>query len=98
MVSKLVEHGIENAVDNLLDDKTARIVKDVGKMAVKHVGKTTNQSPLSLGRKALAVLGGVIVTVQVATAVTTIIVLRKTEDKRIEKVVRKVLEEERKMA
>ena len=97
MVSSLVEHQIENAVDDLFDEKTARVVKGVGKMAVKHVGKAANQGHHFLTKRPLAVLGGVIVGVQIVTAVTTIIVLRKTEDQRIERVVRAVLKEEHRM-
>ena len=102
MVSKIVEHGIENAVDELFDDKTARIVKTVGKAAVKKAGEKITekgvQSTLQVGRKALIALGAVVVTVQVATTVIGLVVLHKAQDRRTERIVRRVLEEENQKA
>ena len=98
MVSKIVEHGIENAVDELFDDKTAHIVKTVGKVAVKKAGEKITekgiQGTLQVGKKALIVLGAVIVTAQVATTAVGLVLLHKAQDKRTERIVRKVLEEE----
>ena len=94
MVGKLVEHGIENAVDNLLDDKTARIVKTVGKAAVKQAGKSIKENNHLIGKKTLVVAGAAIVVAQAAATAIGLVVLHKAQEKRMERVVRKVVREE----
>ena len=51
-----------------------------------------------LGKRALIALGVVIVSVEVITSVVGFVASRKSEEQRIEKVVRRVLEEERQKA
>ena len=94
MVSKIVEHGLENAVDNLLDDKTARVVKSVGKVAIKQAGKSIKENNHLISKKTLAVAGTVILIAQVATTAIGLAVLHKAQEKRMERVVRKVVREE----
>ena len=95
MVNNLVERQIESAVEDLFDDKTARIVKGVTKIAKLQGGDTHLQNALLLGKRTLIVAGAVIVVAQVATTAIGLIALHKTQEKRIERTVRRVLEEER---
>lgn len=95
MVSTIVERQIENAVDDLLDDKTARIVKGVAKIAKAQGSDTHIHNMLLLGKRTLIIAGGVIIAAQIATTAIGLVALHKTQEKRIERTVRKVLAEER---
>lgn len=98
MVSSLVERQIENAVQDIFDDKTVRIVKGVGKIAAKQGGESAIENYRLLGKRTLIVLGAVIVAVQITTTTIGLIALNKAQEKRVERVVRKVLQEERQKA
>ena len=98
MASSFVERQVENAVQDMLDDKAVRIVKGVSRIAAKQGGESTLENYQLLGKRALIVLGIVIVTAQVATSAVSFVMSRKNEEKRIEQVVRRVLEEERQKA
>ena len=95
MASSLIERQMENAVQDLLDDKAVRIVKGVRKMAAKQGGETTIENYQLLGKRTLIALGAIVVTVQVATSVIGFVASRKSEEQRVERIVRRVLEEER---
>ena len=98
MSNSFVERQVENAVQDMFDDKAVRIVKGVSKIAAKQGGESTLQNYQLLGKRALIVLGVVIITVQVSTSVASFIMSRKNEEKRVEQIVRRVLEEERQKA
>ena len=98
MTSSLLERQVESAVQDMFDDKAVRIVKGVSKMASKHGGESIFENYQLLGKRALIALGVVIVAAQLTTAVVGFVVSRKSEEQRIERVVRRVLEEERQKA
>ena len=98
MTSSLLERQVESAVQDMFDDKAVRIVKGVSKMASKQGGESIFENYQLLGKRALIVLGVVIVAAQVTTSVVGFVVSRKSEEQRIERVVRRVLEEERQRA
>lgn len=95
MASSLFERQVENAVQDLLDDKAVRFVKGVSKIAAKQGGESAIQNYQLLGKRALIVLGAAILAVQVTTSAVGFAVSRKSEEQRIERVVRRILEEER---
>lgn len=98
MASDFVERQIESAVRDVVDDKAVRIMKAVSKIAAKQGGGSTLENYQLLGKRALITLGVVIITLQVTTSTVSFIRSRKNEEKRIEQVVRRVLEEERQKA
>ena len=98
MASTFMERQVENAVQDMFDDKAVRIVKGVSKIAAKQGGETTLENYQLLGKRALIALGIVIVGAQLATSVVGFVMSRKNEEKRIEQVVRRVLDEERQKA
>ena len=98
MVSSVIERQVENAMEDLLDDKAVRVVKGISKMASKQGGDSTLENYQLLGKRAIIVLGAAIVAVQVATSAVGFIASRKSEEQRIERIVRRVLEEERQKA
>ena len=95
MASTFIERQMENAVQDLLDDKAIRIVRGVRKMAAKQGGETTIENYQLLGKRTLIALGAVIVTVQITTSVIGFVASRKSEEQRVERIIRRVLEEER---
>ena len=95
MASSLIERQVENAVQDMFDDKAVRIVKGVSRMAAKQGGESTIQNYQLLGKRALIVLGVVVVAVEVTASVVGLVMSRRSEEQRIERVVRRVLEEER---
>ena len=98
MASSFVERQIESAVQDLVDDKAVRIVKGISRFAAKQGGESTLENYQLLGKRALIVAGIAIVAVQVTTSAVGFVVSRRNEEKRIEQIVRRVLEEERQKA
>ena len=89
MVGALIERQVESAVQDMFDDRAVRFVRRLSKMAAKQGGESTIQNYQLLGKRAL------IGTVQIATSAVGFVISRKSEEQRIERVVRRVLEEER---
>ncbi|MBO4353090.1 MAG: hypothetical protein J5818_06315 [Eggerthellaceae bacterium] len=98
MNSSFIERQMENAAKEMFDDKTIRIMKSVGKIASKQGGGNAIENYQLLGKRALIALGVVVVAAQVTTSAIGFVVSRKSEEQRIERVVRRVLEEERQKA
>ena len=98
MASSLIERQVESAVQDMFDDKALALMKGVSKMASKQGGKSVLENYQLLGKRALIVLGAVIVAVQLTTSAVGFVASRKSEEQRIERVVRRVLEEERQKA
>ncbi len=94
MENSLVERHIENAVEDMFDDKAVRFMKGVSKLAARQGGETTIDNYKLLGKRALIVAGAAILAVQVTTSIVGLVASRKSEEQRIEKVVRRVLDEE----
>ena len=95
MDNMFIEQQVKHAVRGLLDEKTAKALDGIGKIAAKQGGATTIENYKLLGKRALIVLGVAVVAVQATASVVGLVMSRKTEEQRIEKVVRRVLEEER---
>ncbi len=95
MVGALIERQVESAVQDMFDDRAVRFVRRLSKMAAKQGGESTIQNYQLLGKRALIVLGVAVVAVEVATSIVGFVISRKSEEQRIERVVRRVLEEER---
>ena len=95
MVGALIERQVESAVQDMFDDRAVRFVRRLSKMAAKQGGESTIQNYQLLGKRALIVLGVAVVAVEVATSIVGVVISRKSEEQRIERVVRRVLEEER---
>ncbi len=91
MNNALVEHQIEKAFGN----KAVRIMKQVGKLASKQGGATAVENYQLLGKRTLIALCAAVATVQIAASAIGLAVSRKSEEQRIERIVRRVLEEER---
>ena len=95
MAGTFIERQVENAVQDMLGDKAVRIVKGIGKMAEQQGGDSAVENFQLLGKRALIALGVVIVAVEVTTSAVSFVISRKGEEQRIERIVRRVLEEER---
>lgn len=95
MGESFVERQIDNAVQEVAGDKAVRIVKQVRRIASKQGGENAIANYQLLGKRALITLGVVLVAVQVTSTVVSFVVSRKNEEQRIERIVRRVLEEER---
>ncbi|MDO5117382.1 MAG: hypothetical protein Q4D34_02730 [Eggerthellaceae bacterium] len=95
MSSSLIERQVENVVQDVFDDKAVRIVKGISKLAAKQGGESTMQNYKLLGKRALIALAVVVVAVQLTSSAVGFMMSRKNEEKRIEQVVHRVLDEER---
>ncbi len=98
MASSLLERQLESAVQNVFDDKAVRIVRGINKIASKQGGDSALENYQLLGKRALIVLGVTIVAVQLTSSVISFVVSRRSEEQRIERIVRRVLEEEQQKA
>lgn len=98
MTSSLIERQMESAIQDMFDDKAVRIMKSLSKLAAKQGGGSTLENYQLLGKRALIVLGVALVAVQVTTSIVGFVASRKSEEQRIERVVRRVLEEENQKA
>ena len=91
----LIEHKVEDVVTDLFDEKTVRTMKGINKIASKQGGDSIIKNYQLLGKRTLIVVGGTLLVVNVVTSVASFIISRKSEEKRVERIVRRVLEEER---
>lgn len=94
MTKSFVERQIEDAVQGMFDDKAVRFMKGVSEMAAKQGGASTAENYRLLGKRALIALGGAVVAVQVTTSLVGLLASRKSEEKRVERIVRRILAEE----
>ena len=95
MANSPIDRQIENAVQDLFDDKFVRFVKGVSRIAAKQGGESALENYKLLGKRALIIGGVALVAVQTVTSIAGFAVSRKSEEQRIERVVRRILEEER---
>ena len=95
MVDTFIERQLESAMQDMFDDKAARIMKYVNKLAAKQGGASTIENYRLLGKRVLIGVGVVVAVVQVTTSVVGFVMSRRSEEQRMERVVRRVLEEER---
>ncbi|MBQ9068801.1 MAG: hypothetical protein IJ131_07040 [Eggerthellaceae bacterium] len=95
MPESLVEYQLENALRNVIGDKAGFVMKRVSKLAAKQGGATTLENYKLLGKRALIALGVTVVAVQAVTSLVGMAVSKRNEEQRVERVVRRVLEEER---
>ena len=94
MGCSLFEHQLEGAMRDAIGETGIRVIKGVDKIASRQGGENAIHNYQLLGKRALIVFGAVFVGVQVVSSV----IARRNEERRIERVVRRVLEEERQQA
>lgn len=98
MESSLVANQLEDIVQNLLGnkfgDKGVIFADRVSKIAAKQGGETTAENYQLLAKRALIAFGATVIAVQVVGSIIGLVSSRKTEEQRIEKVVRRVLSEQ----
>lgn len=95
MSRSFVERQIESAVQDAVGEKAVRVVKGVSKIAARQGGETMLQNYQLLGKRTLIALGVVIIAAQLTSSVVGFVVSRKSEEQRIERIVRRVIAEER---
>lgn len=95
MVNSLIERQMESAVREMLDDRAVRFFKGLRKIASRQGGESTMHNYQLLGKRALIAAGITIITVQTVGSIVGFVISRKNEEKRVERIVRRVLEEER---
>lgn len=86
---------IKRHIKAVLGAKAVRALKGVGELAAKQSGETLLDNYKLLGKRAVIVVGVTVVAVQVVTFAIGTAIARKSEERRIERVVQRVLEEER---
>ena len=94
MAGSLIERQVENAMWEMFDDKAARFMRVVSRLAAKQGGASTAENYQLLGKRVLIVAGVVVVVVQVTTSVVSFVASRKSEEQRMERVARRVFAEE----
>ncbi len=95
MVDSFIERQIESTVQDAFGEKALSLVRGISKIAAKQGGETSIQNYKLLGKRALIGFGVALVAVQAVTSVVGFVVSRKSEEQRIERIVRRILEEER---
>ncbi|MBE6473542.1 MAG: hypothetical protein E7Z99_08260 [Coriobacteriaceae bacterium] len=95
MVNSLIERQMESAVQDMFDDRAVRFFKGLRKIASRQGGESTIHNYQLLGKRALIAAGITIITVQTVGSIVGFVISRKNEEKRVERIVRRVLEEER---
>ena len=98
MAGSYIERQMESAVEDMLNDKAVRFAKVISKLAAKQGGASVIENYQLLAKRALIVAGVAIVSVQAVTSIVNFVVSRRSEEQRIERVVRRVLEEEKQKA
>ena len=89
MINSIIEQQVQNAAQELLDDKTIKILKGVRRIASKQGGENAIENYQLLGKRTLIVLGITIVAVQAVSSAVGFVVSRKSEEQRIERIVRR---------
>jgi hypothetical protein len=90
-----VQNAFQKAVTDAVGSKAIQIIQGIDKIASKQGGKTEAENYKLLGRRVLIVAGVALVAVRTVTWIGGTIVSRKLEEQRVEKIVRRILEEER---
>lgn len=98
MNDSLIERLMENALRDVFGDKAKSIVKSFSRMAAKQGGESTIENYQLLGKRALVAFIAALVAAQAVSSVVNYVISRKNEERRMEKVARRVLEEERQKA
>ena len=86
---------MERQIESMVGDKAARIMRHINRLAAKQGGETAIENYRLLGKRAFVVLCVAFATVQIATSAVGFVISRKSEEQRVERIVRRVLEEER---
>lgn len=86
---------IKRHIAAVLGSKAIRALKGYGKLAAKQGGETIIDNYKLLGKRTIIAAGVTVVAAQVATFAIGTAISRKHEEQRIERVVQRVLEEER---
>lgn len=95
MMNALVERQVANAVQNMAGERALHVLKGIGKLAARQGGANTVENYQLLGKRALIVGGVALAAIQVGTTAAGLAISRRTEKRRVEKLVRETLEKER---
>ena len=94
MVNEIVERQIESAVHDAVGEKAVQIMRFIGKFASKQGGDSAIENYQLLGKRALIVAGVAIIAIEATTSVVGLVISRKSDEQRMEKIARRVYEEE----
>jgi predicted DNA repair protein MutK len=94
-MNNAIEGAIQNALHETFGDDAIQIVQRVNKIAERQGGKNLVENYQILGKRVLIVAGVAVVGISAATWIGRTIIARRLEAARVEKIVRRILEEER---
>lgn len=94
MVNSFIERQVENTVKEMFDEKGIRLMRFVQRLAAKQGGENAIENYRLLGKRALIVAGVAIIAVEATMSVVGLVISRESEEQRMEKIARRVYEEE----
>lgn len=95
MAYAIIERQVEKVVKDTVGEAAIKVMKGVSWLASKQGGATTAENYRLLGKRVLIIGGITLVTAQMVTSIVNIKMARKLEEQRVERIVRRVLAEER---
>ena len=94
MGKSFLERQVENTVKEMFNEKGVRLMRIVQRLAAKQGGENAIENYRLLGKRALIVAGVAIIAVEATMSVVGLVISRKSEEQRMEKIARRVYEEE----
>lgn len=94
-MNNAIEGAIQNALHETFGDDAIQIVQRVNKIAERQGGKNLVENYQILGKRVLIVAGVAVVGISAVSWIGRTIIARRLEAARVEKIVRRILEEER---
>lgn len=94
MGKSFLERQVENTVKEMFNEKGVRLMRVVQRLAAKQGGENAIENYRLLGKRALIVAGVAIIAIEATTSVVGLVISRKSEEQRMEKIARRVYEEE----
>ena len=94
MDNVIIERQVQRAIREAFGDKGVRLLKGIRKLAAKQGGENAVQNYQLLGKRTLVAVIVAVIAVEAVTSTVGYVISRRNEDKRIETIVRRVLEEE----
>lgn len=94
MDNVIIERQVQRAVREAFGDKGVRFLKGIRKAAARQGGENAVQNYQLLGKRTLVTAVIAVVAVQAVASTVGYVISRRNEDRRIEKIARRILEEE----
>ena len=94
MEESIIERKLYGAVQEAVNNKVGLVLRGVKRIAAMQGGDSTLENYHLLGKRVI-VVAGVVVAVQAVASAVGFVISRRNEKRRIERIVRRVLEEER---